>query len=262
MLGNNISSNKRVAKNTIYLFLRTLLVMGISLYTSRVVLNVLGVDDYGIYNVVGGVVSMLTFLNSAMVQASQRYISFAQGRGTLDHQKQVFSTSILTHCTMALIIFVLMETLGLWYINNKVVLPFERLSAANVIFQFSILTFLCRVLVVPFNASVIAHERMNVYATISIFDYLLQLIFVILLKYINADKLILYGGLMFMVSTCHFFLYIYYCKRNFTECEFRQVKNFSLFTEMFSFASWAFIGGFGFIARSQGVNLLINLFCG
>ena len=148
--------------------------MGISLYTSRVVLAELGVEDYGIYNVVGGIVAMLGFLNSAMVQASQRYLSFAQGTNNLENQKKVFSTSILIHATIAILVVVLLETIGLWYVNTKVVLPAERLYAANIIYQLSILIFLSRILVVPYNASVIAHEKMDIYAYISIVDYTLQ----------------------------------------------------------------------------------------
>lgn len=146
------SSNKTIAKNTLFLFFRTLLIMGISLYTSRVVLKLLGVEDFGIYNVVGGIVLMLSFLNSAMVQASQRYLSFAQGTNNLDDQKKVFSTSVLIHASIAIIVVIVLETVGLWYVNNKVVLPSERLFAANVIYQFSILIFLSRIIVVPYNA--------------------------------------------------------------------------------------------------------------
>lgn len=256
------SSNKTIAKNTLFLFFRTLLVMGISLYTSRVVLAVLGVEDFGIYNVVGGVVSMLEFLNSAMVQASQRYLSFAQGTNNLDNQKKVFSTSILIHATIALIVVFLLETIGLWYVNNKVILPSNRLYAANIIYQISILVFLSRILVVPYNASVIAHEKMNVYAYISIADYILQLGLVLLLKTILYDKLIVFGAMMFLVACLHYILYVIYSKHKFVECKFHWYNDKSLYKEMFSFASWAFLGGAGFIARNQGVNLVINLFCG
>ena len=154
----SVSSNKTIAKNTLFLFFRTLLVMGISLYTSRIVLDILGVDDFGIYNVVGGIVSMLTFLNSAMVQASQRYLSYVQETNDVEEQKRVFSTSLLIHATIAVIVVLLLETIGLWYVNNKVVLLPERLQAANIVYQFSILIFLSKILVVPYNASVIAHE--------------------------------------------------------------------------------------------------------
>lgn len=256
------SNNKTIAKNTLFLFFRTLLVMGISLYTSRVVLAVLGVDDYGIYNVVGGVVSMLAFLNSAMVQASQRYLSFAQGKADTKYQNKVFSTSILIHITIAIIVALLLETAGLWYVNNMVVLATERLFAANVIFQFSILIFLSRILVVPYNASVIAHERMDIYAYISIADYVLQLMLVVLLRYISFDKLIGYGAMMLIVAWLYYLLYYLYSKRQFSECTFHWYKDLSLYKEMFSFASWAFLGGAGYVARNQGVNLVINLFCG
>lgn len=256
------SNNKTIAKNTLFLFFRTLLIMGISLYTSRVVLSVLGVDDYGIYNVVGGVVSMLAFLNSAMVQASQRYLSFAQGKADIGNQNKVFSTSVLIHVTIAIIVALVLETVGWWYVNNKVVLASERLFAANVIFQFSILIFLSRILVVPYNASVIAHEKMDVYAYISIADYVLQLGLVVLLQYTSFDKLIMYGGMMLVVACLHYLLYYIYTKRHFPECTFHLYKDMTLYKEMFSFASWAFLGGAGYVARNQGVNLVINLFCG
>ena len=256
------SSNKTIAKNTLFLFFRTLLIMGISLYTTRVVLSVLGVDDFGIYNVVGGVVSMLAFLNSAMVQASQRYLSFAQGGNNIEEQKKVFSTSILIHITIALIVVVLLESIGLWYVNHKLVLPPDRLKAANYVYQFSVLIFLCKILVVPYNANVIAHEKMEVYAYISIADYVLQLIFVLLLRCVSCDKLIMYGGMMFLVSCCNFIFYYVYSKKKFLECTFEWNKDFSLYKEMFGFASWAFVGGAGYVARNQGVNLVINLFCG
>lgn len=256
------SSNKTIAKNTIFLFIRTLLVMGISLYTSRVVLSVLGVDDFGIYNVVGGVVSMLAFLNSAMVQASQRYLSVAQGKNDVEEQKKVFSTSVLIHVTIAIIVVLILETLGLWYVNNKVVLPPDRLRAANYVYQFSILIFLCKILVVPYNASVIAHEKMDIYAYISIADYVLQLILVIVLKFVSCDKLILYGAMMLFVACCYYLFYYAYTKKHFVECTFQWDNNRNLYKEMFSFASWAFLGGLGYVARNQGVNLVINLFCG
>lgn len=256
------SSNKTIAKNTIFLFFRTLLIMGISLYTSRVVLATLGVEDYGIYNVVGGVVSMLAFLNSAMVQASQRYLSFAQGKNGLEYQKRVFSTSILIHITIAVIVVFLLETVGLWYINTKVLLPIERLYAANVIYQFTILIFLSRILVVPYNASVIAHEKMDVYAYISIIDYLIQLCLILKLQSIEYDKLIVYGAMMLIAACMHYVFYFVYTKYKFKECTFHWYSDLKLYREMFSFASWAFLGGAGFIARNQGVNLVINFFCG
>lgn len=256
------SSNKTIAKNTLFLFFRTLLIMGIFLYASRVVLAELGVEDYGIYNVVGGIVSMLAFLNSAMVQASQRYLSFAQGTNDLENQKKIFSTSVLIHATIAILVVVLLETIGLWYVNTKVVLPAERLNAANIIYQLSILIFLSRILVVPYNASVIAHEKMDIYAYISIVDYMFQLGLVFILQYITYDKLVTYGVMMLAVACVHYIFYVLYTKCKFIECTFHWYKDWKLYKEMFSFASWAFLGGAGFVARNQGVNLVINLFCG
>lgn len=255
-------SNKVIAKNTLLLFVRTLLIMGISLYTSRVVLSVLGVEDYGIYNVVGGIVSMLAFLNSAMVQASQRYLSFTQGMDDIIYQKKIFSTTIHIHITIAVIVVILLETIGLWYVNNNVVLPSNRLYAANVVYQISILIFLSRIIVVPYTASVIAHEKMEVYAYISILDYVIQLGFVFLLKVVSFDKLILYSTLMLIVAYINFLLFFVYSKRKFPECIFQWKKDWSMYKEMFGFSSWAFCGGAGFVARNQGVNLIINIFCG
>lgn len=259
---NTKATNVRIAKNSAFLFFRTLLIMGVTLYTSRIVLNVLGVIDYGIYNVVGGVVAMLTFLNSAMVQASQRYFNFAQGKGDIVYSNKVFSTSILIHLSIAFIVLILLETIGLWYVNNKIVLPDNRLYAANIIYQFSILIFISKILVVPYTASVIAHERMNVYAYVSIADSLLQLLIVYILVLINFDKLILYGLFLFVISIFNFSIYVCYSKKHFPECHFKRYHDLSLYKEMFAFAGWAFLGGFGYVARSQGVNLVINLFCG
>lgn len=251
-------SNKVIAKNTLLLFVRTLLIMGISLYTSRVVLSSLGVEDYGIYNVVGGIVSMLAFLNSAMVQASQRYLSFTQGMDDIIYQKKIFSTTIHIHITIAVIVVILLETIGLWYVNNNIVLPSNRLYAANVVYQISILIFLSRIIVVPYTASVIAHEKMEVYAYISILDYVIQLGFVFLLKVVSFDKLILYSTLMLIVAYINFLLFFVYSKRKFPECIFQWNKDWSIYKEMFGFSSWAFCGGAGFVARNQGVNLIIN----
>ena len=256
------SANKRIAKNTFFLFFRTLLIMCITLYTSRVVLNVLGVSDYGIYNVVGGVVSMLVFLNSALVQATQRYINFAQGEENIDNQIKVFSTSILANLTIALVVVIIMETLGVWYVNHKVVLPEDRLFAANIVFQASTLIFISKIVIVPFTASVIAHEHMHIYAYISIADAVLQLIITFLLNAFFVDKLILYALLQLCVAVLHFIFYYAYCKHYYVECVYKKVTDWTLYKEMYAFAGWAFVGGFGYVARGQGVNLILNLFCG
>lgn len=256
------SSNKRIAKNAAFMYARTLVVMIISLYTSRITLEVLGVDDYGIYNVVGGVVAMLSFLNTAMAQATQRYLNFAQGKNDLDYQIKVFSTSILVHITIAVIVVVLLETIGLWYVNNKVVLPPERLFAAKVVYQISVFTFLTRILAVPYIASVVANEHLHLHALLSIFDALLLLGSLFVLRILEFDKLIAYAIITASIAILSRIIYSAYCKIKFKECVFRKVRDGALYKEMFLFAGWAFFGSFGFVARMQGVNLVINLFCG
>ena len=236
--------------------------MIISLYTSRITLEVLGVNDYGIYNVVGGVVAMLSFLNSAMAQATQRYLSYAQGKNDLDYQIKVFSTSMLVHITIALIVVVLLETIGLWYVNNKVVLPPERLFAAKVVYQISVFTFLTRILAVPYTASVVANEHLHFHALLSIFDALLLLGSLFVLRILEFDKLIAYSIITASIAVLSRIIYSAYCKIKFKECVFRKVRDGALYKEMFQFAGWSFLGSFGFVARMQGVNLVINLFCG
>lgn len=258
----NNSNNKKIAKNSIIMFLRTLLILFITLYTSRVVLSSLGVEDFGIFNVVGGVVSMLTFLNSAMVQASQRYITFAQGKDDITNQRKIYSTSVLIHFIIALTVIVILETIGLWYINNKVVLPESRLYAANWVFQFSVGIFILRILTVPNTASVVAHENFNLYAYVSIIDSVLQLLAVYLLSVTSYDSLISYGLMLFVIALINYLVYFLYCRIKYIECVFALNIDVKLIKEMFSFAGWAFVGGLGYILRNQGVNLVINLFCG
>lgn len=256
------SNSKRIAKNAAFLYVRTLLVMVIALYTSRITLAVLGVDDYGIYSVVGGVVGMLSFLNAAMSQATQRYLSFAQGKNDLDYQIKVYSTSVLVHLTIAAIVFVLLETVGLWYLNNKVVLPPERLFAARIVYQLSIVTFILRILSVPNTASVVANEHLHFHAILSIVDAVFMLGSVLVLRVLSYDKLITYSIFSASIAIFSRVVYYVYCKIKFKECLFRRVRDWGLYKEMFQFAGWAFLGSFGFVARMQGVNLVINLFCG
>lgn len=256
------SSNKRIARNAGFLYVRTLLVMIISLFTSRIALEALGVDDYGIYNVVGGVVAMLSFLNSAMAQATQRFLSFAQGRDDLGYQIKVFSTAIVVQITIAIIVLVLLETIGLWYLNNKVVLPPDRVFAARIVYQLSILTFLIRILVVPYVASVVANEHLHFHAVLSIVDALLLLVSLLVLRTLSFDKLIAFSIITTGIAAFYLVVYFIYSKIRFKECVFKNIKDWSLYKEMFQFAGWAFFGSFGFVARMQGVNLVINLFCG
>lgn len=259
---NTSSNNKRLAKNTLLLYLRMILIIIVGLYTSRVVLQTLGVDDYGIYNVVGGIVAMLAFLNSAMTAASQRFISFELGTCNLNKLKQVFCTSVTIHLAIAGIIFILAETVGLWFLNTHMNIATDRMTAANWVYQCSILTFILTVISVPYNACIVAHERMKAFAYISIVEAGLKLAIVYLLLVLSADKLIAYAILIFSVSLIIRIIYGIYCKRNFEECTYKFSFNKKLFNEMFAFAGWSIIGNIGFSLKDQGSNIVLNIFCG
>ena len=259
---NASESNKRIAKNTLLLYFRMLLIIIVGLYTSRVVLNTLGVSDYGIYNVVGGIVAMLAFLNSAMVAASQRFISFELGTGNIERLKKVFCTSVSIHIVLAGIIFLIAETIGLWFVNTHLNISIERMEAANWVYQCSILTLLLTVVSVPYNSCIVAHEHMKAFAYVSIVEAVLKLLIVYLLLLGNFDKLILYSILVVAVALIIRIIYGIYCKQHFEECTYRFVFDKQLFKEMFAFAGWSVIGNLGFSFKDQGSNIILNLFFG
>lgn len=261
-MNDSQANNKRIAKNTLLLYFRMLLTMAISLYTSRAILQVLGVDDFGIYNVVGGVVAMFGFINGAMTSAVQRYITFAQGSGTLAEQQKVFSCSVNVQACIALIITVLAETIGLWFFYNKMVIPADRMMAAFWVYQASIASSIVLVMTVPYNASIIAHERMSAFAYISIFEVTMKLLIVYLLLMFSADKLILYAALILVVQLSICLYYRVYCKRNFEEVKYKFIPSGGLFKEMVSFASWSLFGNLSAVAFTQGLNVLLNMFFG
>ncbi|MBR3074290.1 MAG: lipopolysaccharide biosynthesis protein [Bacteroidales bacterium] len=256
------NSNKRLAKNTLLLYLRMIIVILVNLYASRVILANLGIDDYGIFNVVAGIVSMFVFLNTAMVASSQRFIAFEQGRDDADRQKTVYSTSVLIHLAIALVVLLLAETAGLWFLNNKMNIAPERMQAANWVYQSSIACFLLKICIVPDTASVVAHERMSLYAIASIVFAGLQLAAAMCLKQFGGDKLILYAVLLIAVEAVNFLIYKVYTRVSFKECRFRKPKDRALFMEMLSFAGWSFVGNFGIAMRGPGVNIVINQFAG
>ncbi|MBR0476077.1 MAG: hypothetical protein IJJ66_04605, partial [Treponema sp.] len=201
----------RVARNTLVLYFRQILIMAVSLYTVRVVLNVLGAEDYGIYNVVAGVVTMFGFLSGAMATASQRYFSFDIGKGDVEHLKKTFAVTFQIYVLLALVIVLVAESLGLWFVNTKLVIPEARLTAANWIFQAAIVSFLLTLITTPYMASIIAHENMNVYAYASIVEVALKLGIVFLLRVLPYDKLILYGLLLAAVALVNTSIYRFYC---------------------------------------------------
>ena len=256
------SNNKRIAKNTIFLYFRMMFIILVSLYTSRVVLNTLGIDDYGIYNVVGGFVSMFGFLNTAMSAATQRYITFSLGNGDKDELNIVFSNCVLTHALICAIVFVFAETVGLWFLYNKMVIPPDRLSTAFWVFQCSIFSTIILIMSVPYNADIVAHEKMSAFAYISIAEVSLKLLIVYILGVGGLDKLLLYAVLLMVVQGTIQTLYRIYCRKHFEESKLRFIWDGKLFKEMLSFAGWNLWGGVSTMLTTHGINLLLNLFFG
>ena len=262
-MATNIENNKkRIAKNTLLLYLRMIVILLVNLYTSRIVLNSLGFSDYGIYNVVGGVVTMLQFLNVGMSGASQRFIAYEIGRNDITSLKKTFCTSIITHYVIAITAVIIMESIGVWFLNCKLNIPSNRLFAANCVFQCSIVTFVFSVISVPYNACIIAYEKMGAFAYISIFEALSKLLIAYAIVMSSYDKLILYAILIMLVQAVIRFVYVLYCKRHFEACSYKFHFDKKQFKEMFSFAGWGCIGNMGFSTKDQLSNILLNLFFG
>ena len=256
------SNNKRIAKNTLLLYFRMLVTMAVSLYTSRVVLNILGVEDFGIYNVVGGIVAMFGFINGSMTSATQRYLTFELGQNNRAQLTKVFSTSLSIHGIISFLIIVLAETVGLWFLWNKMQIPADRMNAAFWVFQCSVAASVIMIMSVPYNAAIIAHERMSAFAYISIIEVSLKLLIVCFLRYFHTDKLILYAVLIVIVQFLIRLCYSWYCNRHFNETKYRWSWDKGLFKEMTGFASWNMFGSLAAITFTQGLNLLLNMFFG
>lgn len=258
----NESTNKRIAKNTLLLYVRMLLTMAIGLYTSRVVLAELGISDYGLYSVVGGIVTMFTFINGSLNAGIQRFLTFELGRGDVAQLKKIFSTAIVIYTFLALIILFLAETIGLWFLLNKMNFEAGRLNAAIWVYQFSIIACMVSIIQVPFMAALVAHEKFNIYAYMSIYDAVMKLAIVFLLTFAPFDKLIFYAFLILLVSTSSAVIYNWYCRKHFDECRFFWSFDKSVFKKMFSFSAWDVVGSLAVLGQMQGVNIIINLFCG
>lgn len=256
-------NNKRIAKNTIYLFLRSIFLLLINLYTSRITLDVLGVEDYGIYNLVAGVVAMFTMISGTLSSASQRFITYALGEKDKDKLKKVFSTSVSLHIILAIIVSLLIEGIGIYMIENTLNLPTKRVWAAHCLLQFSIVTFFFNVISVPYNALITAHEKMSAFAYISIVDGVLKLVAAFYLYICGFDKLIIYGFMLMAIAVIIRIIYSVYSHRRFEES--RNIKlriEHDLFKEMFSFAGWNLLGEGSMLLRNQGVDILLNIFFG
>ena len=256
------SDSKRLAKNTILLYGRTLLVMLITLYTSRVVINALGVDDYGISNIVGGFVGFFSIISGTLVATTQRYLNFELGKTDGAQPQKIFGASMCIHILLAIILLVVLESAGFWFLNSRLNIPLDRLYAANWVFQFSILAFLVSILSTPYTAVIIAHEKMSAFAYISLLDVSLKLLVAYLISCTNWDKLIVYSFLMLCIALTDQLVYWIYAKKYFNEARFSIVKDKVLYKEMFGFAGMNFIGAFASILANQGLDIVLNLFFG
>lgn len=256
------NSNKRIAKNTIFLYIRMLILMVVNLYTSRVVLQVLGVEDFGIYNVVGGIVTMFAFLNATMSGATSRFLTYELGQNNLVRLKETFQVALFLHFVITLILLLLAETIGLWFLNHKLVIPENRMYAANWVYQAAILTMMTKIIQVPYNASIISNERMQVYAYVEIVNAFVIVGGIYLLHLYNGDRLILYAFMLSFFAFAVLVMYVIYCIRNFSECGIKLLCKKSILMPMLSFSGWDLYGNICAIVRFQGLNILLNLFFG
>ena len=256
------SNNSRIARNTLFLYIRMFFVLFVSLYTTRVILHALGVVDYGINNVVGGFVSMFAFLNTSMSNGIQRFYNYNIGSEGEASITSVYNTALLIQIILAVIVLVLLETIGLWYINTKMVIPADRLGVANWLYQFSVFSLVLVVLQIPYSAAIMAHERMDYYALVSIIDVSLKLAFALILPHISFDKLFVFGLYSFGIAALNFLMYFVYCKRRFKSIIVQRTFHRSLFQEMLSFSGWNVFGTFAYMLKGQGLNILLNAFFG
>jgi O-antigen/teichoic acid export membrane protein len=258
----NSQKNKRIAKNTLMLYFRMTIAMFVSLYTSRIVLNTLGVEDYGIYNVVGGVVVILSFFNKSMSAATQRFLSYELGKEDFIQLRKTFNASQIIHIGIAVLVLFFAWTIGLWFLKNYLIIPKERMESALWVYHFSVFTFIVNIFQVPYNAVIIAHERMNVYAYVSIVEVSLKLVIVFLLTWISFDKLKLYGILQFCLVLFITTIYRIYTVRNFSETKFQFVKDKELYKTLISYSWWTLFGTISDVSKGQGVNIILNMFFG
>ncbi|WP_111307970.1 MATE family efflux transporter [Confluentibacter sediminis] len=255
-------SNKRIAKNTALLYVRMLFTMSIGFYTSRIILDALGVVNYGIYNVVGGIVTTLSVLNGSMAGATQRWITVALGEGNVDNLKKVFSIGVSAQVIIATIVLVIIETAGLWYLFNYAVIPPDRFNASFWVFQISAITMVLEIINVPFTGAIMAHEKMGAFAMISIIEVVMKLLICYLLYITLLDKLIVYAVLLFITYLIIFLIQKIYCYRNFIEARFTLGWDKKILKDMWSLAFWSMSGNIAYVGYTQGITLLINLFFG
>ncbi|MFD0750805.1 lipopolysaccharide biosynthesis protein [Mucilaginibacter calamicampi] len=256
-----INNRKHIVKNTLMLYFRQVLVLIVSLFTVRIVLNVLGVKDYGIYTVIGGLVSLFTFLSGSMASATQRFFSFAMGQNDLEKIKKTFTVNFIIYISIALLALILMETAGLWFVTNHLKIPPDRFDTAIWVYHFSIFTFVIGIISSPFTSMIIAHEDMHIYAYMSILETIIKLIIVGLLVYLNFEKLKLYSVLLCILSLLNVFGYIFICLHKYQECQFRKFYwDKSIFREVLGFTGWTLFGQMSNVARNEASTILVNQF--
>lgn len=255
-----IADNKRIAKNTMILYGRMLVTMLIGLYTSRIILQNLGVDDYGIYGAVGGIVGFMGFLNAALATSSSRFLTFALGKGNLEESKKTFSTTFTIHVLLGLFIFIIGEAIGPWLIDNKLIIPTERLEVAHIAFQFSLITISIGVSQVPYSATIVAHEKMGIYAYMAIWDVFSRLAVALSLSWWSGDKLIFFASILCFNSLGVQLFYRIYCARKFPEAVTRLHIDKTLFKEIAQFSGWSLLNSFVFTLCNQGTTILMSMF--
>ena len=259
---SNISNNKRIAKNALIMYIRMLLVMAITLITVRFVLKALGIEDYGIYNVLAGLVTSMSFVSMSMQMATQRFYAYALGEKNDDNSKLYFNLSLLIYVILVIVIIILAETVGLWFLYNKMVIPESRFVAALWIYHFALLSFVITMFATPFSAMIIAHEDMGVFTLISLTDCILKFAILLPLLFISGDKLIIYGILLLCVAVIKGCINIFYCKKHYSECKFAKIWDKNQFKLILSYSGWTMFGTSAAVAYNQGNNILINLFFG
>lgn len=257
-----ISSNKTIAKNTLFLYARMLFNLVVSLYTSRVILQVLGVEDLGVYQVVAGVVVLFGFLNSSLAGATSRFLAYELGNGDSERLRKTFSATLNVHLLLAVLVFVVAQTAGLWLVCNYLVIPPPRMEAAIWVYEFSIFSLMLEIIQVPYNSTIIAHEKMNVFAYVGILDTILKFVACFVVYFVFFDKLITYGFLIFFFALLIQSIYYFYCKHHFEECKFSFQREWSLMKPILVFSSWDVFASLSFTLKNQGINIFLNVFFG
>lgn len=259
---DSIANNKRIAKNTLLLYVRMFIMMAVGLFTNRIILDALGVSDYGIYNVIGGLVTMFSVLTGAMSVATSRFLTFALGSGDNQLLRRTFVTAVNIHLIIAAAIVVIAEVGGIWMLNSHLNIPAGRMDAANIVLQFSIATFVINLINVPYTSSIISHERMGIYAYFSLFDVFVKLGIVYVLYLTSSDRLVVYALLLCLANLATQIINWIYCKRKFAECRYSLSIDKQLLKKMFGFIGWAFWGNAAVVLKDQGMTILLNIFCG